>query len=203
MSRRRSATAPGQLTLGLVEDAGVIRNALIGRMKRERSSARLIPELGIEHGSARVDLAVVDESLDGFEIKSSRDDLRRLPGQMAAYGQVFDRMTIVLGAAHLEAARDSLPTWWGLMVAESSTALICSERAALPNPMVDPHALAGLLWRTELEEALGPGVGRRGAQTAQALRSRLVSEVSIDELRGLVRDRLRNRSGWRVARSYV
>jgi hypothetical protein len=41
----------------------------------------ILDELGLRHGAARVDIVVVNGNLIGFELKSDRDDLRRLPKQ--------------------------------------------------------------------------------------------------------------------------
>lgn len=61
----------------------------------------IVNELGICQGSARVDMAVVNGSLNGYEIKSDMDTLQRLPIQKEYYSQVFDNMVIVIGEKHL------------------------------------------------------------------------------------------------------
>src|ERR1700674_1251921 len=45
----------------------------------------VIDELSLCQGDARVDMAVVNGSLSGYEIKSDRDTLTRLPRQLAVY----------------------------------------------------------------------------------------------------------------------
>jgi hypothetical protein len=47
-----------------------------------------------------------------YEIKSERDDLTRLPGQVAVYGQVLDRATLVVAERHCAAALTLIPDWW-------------------------------------------------------------------------------------------
>ena len=45
-------------------------------------STRVFEELGLCQGDARVDVAVVNGSIHGFEIKSERDSLDRLSNQL-------------------------------------------------------------------------------------------------------------------------
>ena len=75
----------------------------------------LIDELGLCRGSARVDLAVVNGQVHAYEIKSERDDLRRLGTQAALYSKVFDRVTLVCGERHVSQALDTVPPWWAVL----------------------------------------------------------------------------------------
>ena len=59
-----------------------IRNTLRATLLSEHAgdpTAVVIDELGICQGSARIDMAVVNGSLNGYEIKSDLDTLARLP----------------------------------------------------------------------------------------------------------------------------
>jgi hypothetical protein len=159
----------------------------------------LIPELAVEHGNSRIDLASIGDSLDGFEIKSRWDDLRRLPRQVAAYGRVFDRVSLVIDPHHLSSARAAVPEWWGILVADSRTDAIGVVRAAGWNPGPQALAIASLLWVEELREALLPYAQLPGRATAHALRKELVASLAHDDLRTLVRSRLTTRRGWRAA----
>jgi hypothetical protein len=75
----------------------------------------------------------------GYEIKSDRDTLARLPNQIAAYELCFDTMTMVVGKRHLAKCRATLPEWWGIWEAvptekginrSNMRGLIASMRAA-------------------------------------------------------------------------
>src|SRR5215472_4149028 len=93
-----------------------VRNALCRKVLAEhfRDPATLVvQELGLWHGDVRVDIAVVNGRFHGFEIKSDTDTLSRLPAQMIAYNNVFDRVTIVAGTKHIEAIGNTVPSWWG------------------------------------------------------------------------------------------
>lgn len=197
--RTRRAPAPGQLALGLVDDAQAIRDALVIRLRVKRQRARFINEMGMNHGAARIDLAVIDDSLDGYEIKGPQDDLRRLEGQVVAYGQVFDRLTLVATARHLERAVHLVPTWWGLTMVDASRSEITPLRHPGANPGTDPLSTAQLLWQSELAALLEARTGRRPSGPSAALRQRLVAVVPPEDVRAVVRRCLTSRTDWRAA----
>lgn len=57
----------------------------------------------------RADLLVIDKALWAFEIKSAADRLDRLEGQVDAYLQRFDKVTVVVDAVHETAALAAVP----------------------------------------------------------------------------------------------
>ncbi len=106
----------------------------------------------MRHGAARVDVAVVNGSLHGYELKSDSDSLGRLARQAHVYSSVLDRVTLVAGRRHLEEAMGLVPYWWGVQVAEMKprgSVLFSSVRRARKNPSQDPVSVAKLLWREE------------------------------------------------------
>ena len=101
-----------------------IRAALrrtVVRRAEERPMTRVIEELGVLHGWNRIDIAILGRKLHGYEIKSDRDTLDRLPQQVASYNQVFDLVTLVVGWRHAAAAMREAPRWWGITLAESNS----------------------------------------------------------------------------------
>ena len=78
---------------------------------------KIFHEFPIPRPSARVDIAVVNGQLSGFEIKSDADTLGRLPRQVASFNCVFDRMAIVTTRRHLDSVLRIVPEWWGVCVA--------------------------------------------------------------------------------------
>jgi len=96
----------------------------------------IVEELGIQHGLSRIDLAVVNGELHGFELKSDRDTLARLPEQTETYGRVLDRVTLVIGERHLRRAVEMVPEWWGIRVArvEAPELHFSDLKVAINNP---------------------------------------------------------------------
>ncbi len=108
-------------------------------------------ELGICRGQVRVDVAVVNGIIHGYEIKSDIDNLRRLAGQVALYSQVLDKATLVVGEAHLHEAIPLLPSWWGVILIRSGSGQPDFEplREASLNQEQNPRSMVELLWREQ------------------------------------------------------
>lgn len=64
--------------------------------------AAFISEMFLESFSRRADLVMANGSLAAFEIKSERDTLIRLSGQLASYLRLFEQVTVVCAARHVE-----------------------------------------------------------------------------------------------------
>src|SRR3989339_1402334 len=119
---------------------------------RNDSRLKIIEELGVSHGTARVDIAVVNGVIHGYEIKSDMDTLQRLPEQMNIYNSVFTQMTLVVGKNHLYEAINIVPDWWGITIAkiDSNGSIIfnCIRKAG-NNLNQDSISMARLLWKDE------------------------------------------------------
>lgn len=152
-------------------------------------------------GMVRVDVAVINGSLTGYEIKSARDNLRRLPTQVEVYSQVLDFAHLVVAGRHHEHALAMLPDWWGVHVATVAAGDLVIDTVQPPraNDSVEPMALAQLLWRQEALHELEMRRADRGVRTKARWHvwTRLTECVTVDELRGIVRGRLKARQGWR------
>jgi hypothetical protein len=183
------------------EIRGAVRQRLVRRYGG-RPDTLILEELGLRHGASRVDLALINGHLEGFELKSEQDRLDRLPSQAAAYNSVLDRVTLVAAERHLKHAVEIVPEWWGVVsayTARGGTVRLAPVRPARANPGVEPLALAKLLWRGEALRALEERGRAEGLRTARraALYERLAGSLTLRELRDLVRSTLRSRTGWR------
>lgn len=183
-----------------------VRDALHRRLNHEHvgqlPDTLYVDELGL-CGQVRVDVAVVNGALSGYELKSASDNLRRLPTQVEIYSQVLDHATLVVAESHAEQARAMLPPWWGVIEATWDGMQVELRDIAQPqmNPGIKAFSLAQLLWRNEVLEELskrGLDAGYR-SKPRLVLWDRLATEVPLDELRRLVRTRLKAREGWRSA----
>lgn len=163
----------------------------------------IVDELGLCQGTARIDVAVINGSVHGYEIKSACDTLARLRGQADVYGRTLDYVTIIVSENHARVVNRAVPAWWGIWRAVEGKAGVCLKpvRKARRNPAIDPLAIAQLLWRDEVLEALtqrGLAEGMRSKPRA-ALWRRLADSLSLKELRDLVRQYLKKRpADWRV-----
>lgn len=160
----------------------------------------IVEEMGIWSGTVRVDIAVINGELWGYELKSERDTLDRLPAQAKLYSQVFDRVTLVVGARHAGAAEDRVPPWWGLTIArgEADVVTLKPVRKSQRNPCPDPYLVAQLLWRDEvlaILDKLGLAQGWR-SKPVKALHERLAAQLSLRDLGEQVRLALKIRPLW-------
>jgi len=133
----------------------IIRSALKEVLKKKHArdkELRIIDELGVKHGSVRIDIAVINGIMHGYEIKSDRDTLARLPEQMAEFNTVFDQLTLVVGKQHLYQAIHIVPDWWGITIARINAkgkVIFQTIREPEDNKEQDKVSMARLLWREE------------------------------------------------------
>jgi len=181
-----------------------VRPALIAHLRERHpsdgTSDRIVSELGLCQGAARVDIAVVrPHAIFGYEIKSDRDSLNRLLRQIDWYGRVLDTMTLVAGASHLPEVERFLPSWWGLWIATGSPSSVCFSvlKPAQPNPTRSVDALVQLLWR---DEAIGllaaAGISSVRRHNRKRIWQTLVATLSEDALAAAVRSALCQRLEW-------
>ncbi len=187
-----------------------LRQALLHRLHvRHRSDpgSLIVEELGLRHGKSRVDVAVVNGRVDGYEIKSRKDTLARLPAQVETYSLILDRATLLCDGAHIDAAVPLLPDWWGIMSAKVGPRggiTFSTLRRAKQNPSVDAASVIKLLWRDEALEFLvdlGEADGLRSA-SRRRLYQRLVDVLDLQALKTGVRARLKTRRAWRAGGLY-
>lgn len=162
----------------------------------EASQVDLVDEFWVPGSNERADLALVADTLDGFEIKTAQDTLKRLPRQSSAFARLFDHCTAVIAGHHLDATTQLLPDWWGLVVIHDRDGAVEFEslRDAQPNPSVDVETLVRLLWKEEARNALSTvGVEVDEGVSRCVLWERLVEAVSLARLGELVRQALLGR----------
>ncbi len=182
-----------------------VRRALHQKMLMDHhgdSNTLVLDELGLRHGTCRVDIAVVNSFLHGYEIKSDADTLNRLPNQVFVYSNVLDRVTLVVGETHIAKAEAAIPDWWGIKVVTAGPRGGINFETYRPvnmNPEIDPVALAELLWRSEVvnilqELGVSAGILRKPRAT---LYQYLTEVLKLDELRRVIRHYLKVRERWR------
>ena len=165
---------------------------------------RVLEEVGVHNERARVDLLAVGDDLHAYEIKAARDNLSRLPWQIQQFSPCFDRITVACAPCHREGVLRLIPEWWGVLIASPmpmGPPIFRSHRSAEPNPDLNLQQQALLLWAVELAatvEAAGCARGVRGKSSAK-MAARLIETHTPEDLRALLRDRLRLRvlRAWR------
>ena len=172
------------------------------RRHHENPETVVVDELGLKHGRCRADIAVINGHFVGYEIKSDKDSLRRLPEQIKVYSAVFDRASVIVGEKHACVVKSLIPGWWGLILTTQGPrggVKFTVERKASLNRSVDPFSVAQLLWRDEVAGVLEMlGAEKKTLRAPRkVLYHCLASEIDISELRRQVRVCLKARTGWR------
>lgn len=182
-----------------------LRRKEVDDIVRDDPLSRVIEEMGLMQHSVRIDVAIINGRMHGYEIKSKSDTLDRLPLQQELYSKVFDRLTLVVDEHHAIAARGLVPEWWGIIVVSGDKAdpQFTIWRRAEENPQVDPYCLCQLLWKEEALELLTSKGAARGlsSKPRKVVWETLSGLMPLDELKDSVRTILRHRPDWRLAPS--
>jgi hypothetical protein len=178
-----------------------IRQAIRSRLAASHAGedAVIVDELKVSLGSGRLDVAVINGRIDGYEIKSDRDTLDRLTRQSVMFGAVADRMTLVVGQRHLQRSLGMVPDWWSVLLSttarDGSIRFKTVKRGRL-NRSQDKIALIETLERDEIVAILAWANLDRGFQSAnyKVLADRAAASMSRDQIALSVKKMLKIRS---------
>lgn len=170
------------------------------------SDTLVIDELGLAHAKARIDVAVINGCVHGYEIKSAADTLTRLPQQLALYADCLEMLTIVCAEKHIAGVRELAPRWCGIMKATKGPRggiVFETIRGPKRNPDIKPYRLAHLLWRSEAVAILSrtnapPQVLRAPRKT---LYKSLAAKFSVAEITAFIKQSMASRQDWRPRQS--
>lgn len=182
-----------------------IRHALHARYlhrARARPDTLVIDELGLVHAKCRIDVAVINGCIHGYEIKSARDTLGRLDRQLNIYSQALHKLTLVVASKHVKGVMDLIPEWCGLIEArEGPRGGISFHRMqkAQSNPEVKPYMVAHLLWRDEVKDLLKEkGFAHRDLQgSRKRLYEILCKTMTLNEITTSILGCMEQRQTWR------
>jgi hypothetical protein len=164
-------------------------------LKLPESRFQIVDEFWVPRSHERADVAVIGSMICGYEIKTARDSLKRLPRQTSAYNRLFQQCAIVLAERHLASALSILPHWWGVSVITGED-VVKLETLRVPsrNPDIDPETLVRLLWRDEVVSVLTDLGAPPCSNTDRfTMWGDLLEMVDVNNLCGIVGDVLLNR----------
>lgn len=178
-----------------------VRKAVINSLSVAHAGdacTRIVQEMGVWSGSVRVDVAVINGHLHGWELKSDSDDLSRLPNQAQIYSRVFDLVTLVVGRKHSDKSIPLVPEWWTVIEASMPAENVDLKviRQGRENPQPDPYLIANLLWKSEALKILEAHDLARGwrSKPIQQIHERLARELDLSTLKDAVRAVLKDRA---------
>lgn len=162
----------------------------------------VIDELGLAHAKSRIDVAVINGCIHGYEIKSDKDTLDRLSKQIVIYRQTLQKLTIVTAPKHIAGVMKHAPEWCGLIVAEQGPrggVKFESIRNNTYNPELNPVMMAHLLWRNEVIELLARAgyMPKDLRKPRKQLYEMLCETITLSELTTEIRIFMMQRKAWR------
>lgn len=183
--------------------AGQIVDAVETNLRRQHELVRTVyrREWSIGVGATRIDVAAINGTITGCEVKSAVDNFGRLESQVPLYSAVLDSAILVVeGGPAVRRASNVLPAWWGIWQAREVESGVALEVVRSPgsNPAPEPLAIAQLMWRDEAFETLagrGLTAGLRKA-TRWRLWQELAEQFSLEDLRQEVRRAIKARQDW-------
>lgn len=183
-----------------------IRLALHSKLEKQyyvKKNHLIVHELSLEHGKNRIDIAVFDTYIHGYEIKSSKDNLLRLQNQLTQYSKSLQKLTFVVAENHYQDVLLSTPDWCGLILATKGPrggVSFRSIRRAKLNPNVDFISLAHILWKSEAIDLLYQyGITERlEYKTRKELYKQLNQVMTVQQLALEIKTKLLKRGNWRV-----
>lgn len=182
-----------------------IRSALHAKRLRHAKShpdTLVIDELGLAHARSRIDVAVINGCIHGYEIKSAKDNLDRFATQIDTYRQTLQKLTLVVAPKHIPAIMNCAPEWCGVMIAERGPRAAVNFhvlRNAANNPEIDPIMMAHLLWRDEVIGLLDQvGYAPRDLRRPRRqLYEMLCEAMTLSEIATSIRVVMAQRQVWR------
>ncbi|MDN3277825.1 sce7726 family protein [Frankia sp. RB7] len=166
----------------------------------------VIDELGLAHAKARIDVAVINGCVHGYEIKSAADTLTRLPQQLVLYEACLEKLTIVCADKHIAGVRELAPRWCGITNVTKGPRggiVFITVREPKRNPNVQAYQLAHLLWRPEavaiLARANASPKVLRGPR--KILYKSLAAKFSVAEITAFIKESMASRQDWRPHQS--
>lgn len=178
-------------------------NFLMDKDFLEEPDTVIIHELDVCAGVSRVDIAVINGKIHGYEIKSKQDNLERLSSQAESYNCVFDTMTIVSYKSHLEKIKSIVPKWWGIMCIDEKNDEIILKKIRKPkeNSNINIQNVAMLLWKDEMINLLlnysniTSGYKNKSRYDLSYMIQKYVDRDTVQEY---VRNVLKYRSNWKA-----
>lgn len=168
------------------------------------SNSKVVDELSVSYGTARVDIAVINGSFHGYEIKSDYDTLNRLPNQIQTYSKTFDYLTVITGEHHLEGVVNNIPDWCGIILASHTKkkdgVKLRHIRQPQRNKLIENLSIVQLLWKDELIMILEDAGIKKGLNNKSKpfLWSCVLEKIAPEKISSTVRERLKLRANWRV-----
>ena len=158
--------------------------------------AAFVSELFIDEFARRADLVMANGKLSAFEIKSEKDSLDRLDGQLETYLRLFEQVTVVCAKRHQAGVEERVPDGVGVWVLAVDGSLKILRRAKT-HKQTSHQSWLSFLPVDELRNLLAEhGLPRAGTRDVLLTRS---SGIAIKHVRQYVLEYFKLRREIRIA----
>ncbi|OQY72390.1 MAG: hypothetical protein B6D44_10210 [Ignavibacteriales bacterium UTCHB2] len=167
---------------------------------RKFADTIIVDEFELCSGLARVDLAVINGVIHGYEIKGENDTLLRLPNQICYYNKSLEKITISVNPSHLKKTLEIVPEWWGVIIVEKDKRkkVVKEIRDAEINQEVDIKSMLQLLWKDELFNIMRRyNINIKTGLNKKGLRENIFYNLSKKNIISEIRQTLKSRKNWR------
>ena len=180
-----------------------IRKVLYSEFLKEKKFTKnpedtiVIDEFSSSYSSARIDISVLNGSLHGYEIKSERDTLERLPKQIEYYTKIFEYITVVTTDKYTEKIIEIVPDFFGIFLIEKKKNKLKLKkiRNSKKNKNIDYFELTKLLWKEELKEILKENdIKKVSSLTRLELTKKVFENIPQNIIKKCVLTKIKNRT---------
>lgn len=158
--------------------------------------AAFVSELFIDSFARRADLVMANGKLAAFEIKSEKDTLERLDGQLVTYLKLFEQVTVVCAERHRAGVESRAPEGVGIWVLAEDGRIKILRKAKTRRQSAHKSWLS-FLPVDELRQLLAEHALQRTG-TRDVLLSR-AANIEVKHVRQFVLDYFKNRREERIA----
>jgi len=179
------------------KDIRTILHFYLSEQNKNIKDTIIVDELNVKNGLARVDIAVINGSIHGYEIKSEVDTLNRLSNQIEHYNSSLEKITIAVNSNHKEKVFDIVPDWWGVIEVDQNSEIV-ELRESEGNPTLNVSDLLMFLWKDEMIKILEKNeVKYKKSANRNALIETMTKNIEKKKLLFEVRQTLKSRKNWR------
>ena len=128
----------------------IIRKVLLG--KHSLRTASVLSEFRV--GTSKADLVILNSTATVYEIKSERDSLDRLSGQLRDYRRVFAKINVITDESHLKPVLDRTPPETGVLVLDGRGCIRTVRESKETFDDIDPETVLDALTVREAQSIL-------------------------------------------------
>jgi len=130
--------------------AAITNKILLGT--HSLKTASMLSEFRV--GKNKADIVILNGTSSAYEIKSERDKLDRLEGQINSYLKVFARVNIIAGENHLEEIKNKTSEEVGILLLNNRYRISIIRKSIERKDRIEPQTLFESLRRNEQIEIL-------------------------------------------------